>query len=302
MVDDKLFAEIEGFSVTGEPLFQLPIASETSDVMKKYFTALKEYEKDPMNAENIIWLGRRTAYLGKYRSAIAIFSKGIKHFPNDARMYRHRGHRFITLRLFKQAIADLEKACQLIYRKDDEIEPDGIPNPSGIPISSLHSNIWYHMGLAYYLDGDLAKALLAYRNSLEISDNDDKTVSTTHWLYMTLRLLNIKYEADMHLQDIDQELDIIENHHYYDCILLYKGKLTPEQLLEKARKQGSLGLSTIGYGIANWYFYNNQKEKAKSIFEEILALENWASFGYIAAEVDFKRMSDFTKLNAFNVD
>ena len=31
MVDDKLFAEIEGFSVTGDPLFQLPIASETSD-------------------------------------------------------------------------------------------------------------------------------------------------------------------------------------------------------------------------------------------------------------------------------
>jgi len=302
MVDDKLFAEIEGFSVTGEPLFQLPIASETSDEMKKYFKALKEYEKSPKNADNIIWLGRRTAYLGKYRSAIAIFSKGIKLFPEDARMYRHRGHRFITLRLFKQAISDLEKACQLIYRKADEIEPDGMPNPSGKPISTLHSNIWYHMGLAYYLDGDLEKALLAYRNSLDISDNDDKKVSTVHWLYMTLRLLNIKYEAEMHLQDIDLELDIIENHHYYDCLLLYKGKITPEELLEKARKQGSLGLSTIGYGVANWYYYNEQKDEAKRILEKILNLENWTSFGYIAAEVDLKRMSDKAKLSALNID
>ncbi|NPE09976.1 MAG: hypothetical protein GNW80_16980 [Asgard group archaeon] len=217
-------------------------------------------------------------------------------------MYRHRGHRFITLRLFKQAISDFEKATQLVYRKSDEIEPDGFPNPSGIPISSLHSNIFYHLGLAYYLDGDYAKANLAYRHCLEISDNDDKIVSTAHWIYMTLRLLNIKSEADMHLQDIGDELDIIENHHYYDCILMYKGKITSEQLLEKARKQGSLGLSTIGYGVANWYYYNKQKDKAKQILEEILKLENWASFGYIAAEVDFKRMSDMAKLSAFNVD
>ncbi len=296
MSDEKLFAEIEGFSVTGEPLFQMPIPSETSDLMKKYFEALKKYEKNP-NADNLIWLGRRTAYLGKYRNALAIFSKGIKQFPEDARMYRHRGHRFITLRLFKQAISDFERASQLVYRKSDEIEPDGFPNPSGIPISSLHSNIFYHLGLAYYLDGDYAKANLAYRHCLEISDNDDKIVSTAHWIYMTLRLLNIKYEADMHLQDIKDELDIIENHHYYDCILMYKGKVTPEQLLEKAREQGSLGLSTIGYGVANWYYYNDQKAKAKQILEEILKLENWASFGYIAAEVDHKRISDSEKLH-----
>ncbi|MCK5047548.1 MAG: hypothetical protein KAS22_13265, partial [Candidatus Heimdallarchaeota archaeon] len=236
-------------------------------------------------------------YLGKYRSALAIFSKGIELFPEDARMYRHRGHRFISLRLFTQAIADLEKATQLVYRKADEVEPDGFPNPKGIPVSSLHSNIFYHLGLAYYLSGDLAKANLAYRHCLEISDNDDKKVSTAHWLYMTLRLLNIKYEADMHLQEIKDDLKIIENHHYYDCILMYKGKITPEELLEKARKQGSLGLSTIGYGIANWYYYNNQKDEAKQILEEILKLDNWASFGFIAAEVDQKRISDAEKLH-----
>ncbi|MCE7745253.1 MAG: hypothetical protein GPJ52_08990 [Candidatus Heimdallarchaeota archaeon] len=297
MTDEEKSAEIEGYSITGEPLYQLPLASETSELMKKYFEALKEYEKNPNNPDNLIWLGRRTAYLGKYRSAIAVFTKGIKQFPDDARMYRHRGHRFITLRLFRQAISDFEKAAQIVNRKDDVVEPDGVPNPSGTPISSLHSNIYYHLGLAYYLDGDFAKANLAYRHCLEISDNDDKIVSSAHWLYMTLRLLNIKYEADMHLQNISNELNIIENHHYYDCILLYKGNKTPEQLLEKARKQGSLGLSTIGYGIANWYFYNDQKDEAKQILEEILKLENWASFGYIAAEVDHKRISDSEKMH-----
>ena len=297
MTNEEKSAEIEGFSITGEPLYQLPLASETSELMKKYFEALKEYEKNPNNPDNLIWLGRRTAYLGKYRSAIALFTKGIKQFPDDARMYRHRGHRFITLRLFRQAISDFEKATQLVHRKADEVEPDGFPNPKGLPVSSLQSNIFYHLGLAYYLYGDLAKANLAYRHCFEISDNDDKKVSTAHWYYMTLRLLNIKYEADMHLQNIKDDLDIIENHHYYDCILMYKGKITPEELLGKARKQGALGLSTIGYGVANWYYYNEQKNQAKQILEEILKLENWASFGYIAAEVDHKRISDAEKLH-----
>jgi tetratricopeptide (TPR) repeat protein len=292
---DKFSDEIEGFSITGEPLYQMPIPSETSDVMKKYFEALKEYEKKPKSADNLIWLGRRTAYLGKYRAAIAVFTKGIKRFPEDARMYRHRGHRFITLRLFKQAISDFEKAAQLVYRKTDEIEPDGFPNQKGIPVSSLHSNIFYHLGLAYYLNGDLAKANLAYRHCYEISDNNDKLVSTLHWYYMTQRLLNVKAETVILLQDLKDDLEIIENHQYYDCLLMYKGKYTPEQLMDKARKQGSLGLATIGYGVANWYYYNDQKEQAKQILEEILKLENWASFGYIAAEVHHKQMIDTAK-------
>ena len=295
MKNDKLFSEIEAFSISGEPLYQMPIPSETSEPVKKYFEALKQYEKNPKKADNIIWLGRRTAYLGKYREAIGIYSKGIKQFPADARFYRHRGHRFITLRLFKQAISDFEKAAQLVYRKVDEVEPDGIPNSKGVPVSSLHSNIYYHLGLAYYLNGDLAKANLAYRHCYEISDNNDKLVSTLHWYYMTQRLLNVKAETEIHLQDLQDDLEIIENQHYYDCLLMYKGKISAEELMEKARKQGSLGVATIGYGVANWYYYNNQKDLAKQLLEEILKLDNWSSFGYIAAEVVFNKIVDESK-------
>jgi hypothetical protein len=42
--------------------------------------------------------------------------------------YRHRGHRYITLRCFDAAIADLEQASKLIKGKPGEIEPDGLPN------------------------------------------------------------------------------------------------------------------------------------------------------------------------------
>ena len=104
------------------------------------------------------------------RDAIAIFTKGIQQFPEDARMYRHRGHRFITLRQLDLAIDDFKKAAQLIEGKEDEMEPDGMPNPRGIPTSSLHSNIWYHLGLAYYLEGKFENSLEAYMCSLDIYD------------------------------------------------------------------------------------------------------------------------------------
>ena len=64
----------------------------------------------------------------------------------------------------------------------------------------------------------------------------------------------------------------------------------PEELMEKARGQGALGLVTTGYGVANWYSYNGLKEKAAEILREILSLDGWAGFGYIAAEADLKRM------------
>ena len=66
---------------------------------KLYDQALKEFKASPDNPETIVWLGRRTAYLGRHREAIAIFTYGIQKFPNDPQMYRHRGHRFITISL-----------------------------------------------------------------------------------------------------------------------------------------------------------------------------------------------------------
>ncbi|HIB96733.1 MAG TPA: hypothetical protein EYO70_09315, partial [Candidatus Marinimicrobia bacterium] len=90
--------------------------------------AQTDYDNNPENADNIIWLGRRTAYFGEYHKAIEIFSEGITKFPDDARMYRHRGHRYISTRKFDLAIEDLEKASKLIFNKEDEIEPDGLPN------------------------------------------------------------------------------------------------------------------------------------------------------------------------------
>ena len=283
----ELPGEPETFSLFGNPLNKTLLRPETLQTqMKLYDEALADYEEDPDDADNIIWMGRRTAYIGDFRKSIAIFSMGIEKHPNDPRMYRHRGHRFITLRYLDRAVNDFEKAAELIRGTEDEIEPDGMPNDRGVPVSSLHFNIWYHLGLAYYCLGEMDKALYAYEKCWEVSEIDDKSIATGHWYYMTLRRLGRVTRAEKLLENFGWDMDIIENQHYHNCMMMYRGEMPVDELMGKARDLGALGLVTIGYGVANWYNYNGWNDKAVSVYREIIALEGLGGFGYIAAEAD----------------
>ncbi|MGH9969416.1 MAG: tetratricopeptide repeat protein [Pyrinomonadaceae bacterium] len=252
--------------------------------------ARKRYDANPKDPEAMIWLGRRLAYLGRFREAVDVYSDGIKKFPADARFYRHRGHRYITLRRFDLAIADLKRGAKLIKGKADEIEPDGQPNARNIPTGTLQFNIWYHLGLAYYLTQKNKEALDSYRECLTVSNNPDALVATSHWLYMTLRRLNRAQEAAKVLEPIHNRLDVIENAGYHRLLLMYKGVIPAQDLLEATLKQErSAGSYSILYGVGNWYLYNDRRDDAIKIFRQMLEGDQWTSFGYIAAEAELKR-------------
>lgn len=242
------------------------------------------------NADNLIWLGRRTAYLGRYKEAIEILSTGVGAFPDDARFFRHRGHRYITIRCFDLAIEDLKRAANLTKGKPDELEPDGLPNARNIPTSTLQSNIWYHLGLAYYLKGRFNDALKAYREAERVSTNPDMLVATTHWLYMTLRRLKREEEARNALMAIKPDFEVIENADYLKLVRMYQGQLPPADLLKEiSSNSNTLSNASVGYGLGNWYFYNRQKADAEKIFRQITSGNQWASFGFIAAETELPR-------------
>lgn len=254
--------------------------------------AREAYNKNPEVAEELIWYGRRMAYTGEYKEAIKIFTEGIRRFPNDARMYRHRGHRYITLRCFDDAIRDLETAAKLIKGKPDEIEPDGLPNARNIPTSTLQTNIWYHLGLAYYLKGDFKKAERAYAECQNVSKNQDMLVATVYWRYMTLRRLGKAKEAKRLLDSLPKDLDVIENEDYLKLIKLNRDEERPENLLSTIRGDANtLGSASLGYGIGNYFLYNGDREKAMTIFRKIVEGNQWSSFGYIASEFEIKRAS-----------
>ena len=265
-------------------------SKETEEKLTKDLeTAVQNASIEP-TAADAIWYARRKGYLGRYKDAVDALTISLKKFPTDARFYRHRGHRYITLRCFDDAIRDLEQAAKLVKGKPDEIEPDGMPNAQNIPTSTLQSNIWYHLGLAYYLKGDFKKAIEAYREGMKVARNNDMLAAMSHWLYMSYRRSQKPVDAGRLLDAIDGDFEVIENEDYLKLLRLYRGEVKPEMLLESlGEKADSLGNASLGYGLGAWYLYNGDKTRAMSIFRKIVAGNQWASFGYIAAEAELSR-------------
>ena len=252
--------------------------------------AIANYEEEASEM-NTIWVGRRYAYLSDYLKAVDIFSKGLEKFPNSYKLYRHRGHRYISLRDFDSAIADYEKAYDLMPKDTLEIEPDGVPNKLNVPLSNTQFNILYHYGLAHYLNGDFEKAEEIYTELLKnYCNNPDLYVATADWLYMTLRRQNKVEAAQSILDTILPDMEIIENDSYFRRLNMYKGALPIEELFNPTGDDAALSLATQGYGMGNWYLYQGDTGKAKEIFEQVVEGSSWAAFGYIATEADLARM------------
>jgi tetratricopeptide (TPR) repeat protein len=278
----------EATSLSGTPLFVTAIPNQQK-LQADLVQAEKALAANPKDAEAIIWVGRRLGYLWRFNDAIAMFTKGIARYPDNPKFYRHRGHRYITIRQFARAQADFEKAAQLIKGQPDEIEPDGAPNPAGKPRSTLQFNIWYHLGLAYYLQGNYARAYDAYVECMKVSNNDDSVTATSDWMWMTLMRLNRKADAAKVLERITPKMDILENGSYHRRLLMYKGVEKPEALLDTAKADDTT-IATQGYGVGNYYFVTGNTAKAREVFQKVTSGGGWNAFGFIAAEADLQKM------------
>jgi hypothetical protein len=281
----------EAISLLGDTLRTLPLPAATRARYEQQLAdARAELARGPNSPDALIWVGRRLAYLGRFNEAIDVFTDGVRRFPNDARFLRHRGHRYISTRQLDRAVNDLERAANLVEGRPDEIEPDGQPNSRNQPIGTLHSNIAYHLGLAYYLQGRYERALPVYERELRNATNDDRRVSVAHWLYMTLRRLGRDTDASEVVKAFRGDMDVIENGTYQRLLLLYKGELPPDSLLTSGPDGMSVTDATAAYGVGNWHLANGRRAEGERIFHRILAGGQWGAFGYIAAEADLARM------------
>lgn len=278
-------SDVQTLSILGDSLRPTTLSDSIRAVfIQNVVEAGEKYKVDSTNVDNIIWLGRRIAYLGDYKEAIEIYSKGIERNPEEPQLYRHRGHRYISLRAFDHAIQDFEKAGELILDKKDIIEQDGLPNALNMPRSSLHTNTWYHLGLVYYLKGDYKNALSAYQKCILASKNDDMLVAAMYWYYMTLKRAGQDELAGKIIEPVHEDMDVIENDSYLKLLLVFKGDFNPDLLLDE--NSDALSNATVGYGIGNWHYINGRKARAQSIWQQVYDAGNWASFGFIASEVE----------------
>ena len=238
------------------------------DGKKAIAEAEKQLAADPNNVDRLIALGRAQVSVWRLRDAIDTFTRAIKLAPDNARLYRLRGHRYISSRQFDKAVADLERAAKLSDREFD---------------------IWYHLGLAYYLKRDFARAADAYTRARDAGTKDDNIIAASNWLYASLRRQKKSAEAARALERIRPDMNVQEDKMYFALLLFYKGLKQESEVLHP--QLTDMEAATVGYGIGNWHLYNGRQARARQVFQNIVAGKEWAAFGFISAEAELARGS-----------
>lgn len=281
-------AEEEATSLLGAALLRPILPDDVyAGRYAKWRTAWEAHRAAPQEVDTIVWLGRRTAYLGQYRRAIEIFDEGLRLHPGEPHLLRHRGHRHVTTRDFGAAVADLGAAAEVADAMPSEVEEDGLPNPAGIPTGTLQTNIHYHLGLAHFLLGDFTSAREAYVACEKAATTYDMRVAVTHWRYMTERRLGNHDEARALLEPFRADMEIHENFAYLRLLMLYKGEVAVGDVL--GEQPSDLDRATMGFGVGNFLQAEGDRDAALEHWRAVVATDQWAAFGYIAAEAELAR-------------
>lgn len=277
---------------------ELPVREFTEEERQKLQVNLDSAKarasKYPDSLDLIIWHGRRLAYLDHHFEAIQVYSDGLIKFPLSHRLRRHRGHRYITTRQINRAIEDFELAAFNSTNKENQIEPDGIPNDQNKALGNDFFNIYYHFGLAHYINGRFDKAVSAYTKCMVYSDNNDLKVATSYWLYMSALRIGNDELAQQVLEEISSKMKMVENDAYLELLLLFKGEKSEGDLIALATDEDGQLDPTVAYGIGNWYLQNGRIDDARNLFWKTLESPTWWAFGYIATEADINNMATST--------
>jgi len=260
----------------------LPLSAQTTPTAPDLAAARAAWERHPANVDSIVWYGRRVGYTGDFAAAVAIFTEGLRLHPNEPHLLRHRGHRYLSLRDVAAAVADLERAREVTTGRGDEVEPDGQPNARGIPTSTLHSNIRYHLALGHFLQGNFGKAASLWEEDAMLAANLDQRVAATFWWVLSLARLHDFGSVRAVLAPVRADWDIIENGSYHQLLLWMKRDVTDAALTDQMRS--AIERQTIGNGMAQWYFADGRRSQAEAAVRGVLATGPSASFGYLAAE------------------
>lgn len=226
-----------------------------------------------------LWMQRGLALSSQnlMREAVEAYSRAIALDPFNGVIYRYRGHRHLSCWQFVDAMADFTTAARLL--------PEGHPE---------EWNVWYHLGLAWYLQGEYAQAEQAYKHCYDITDRSDliNFCPITDWLWRTEMRLGKTEEAKALIAALPADFDIeMEPCGYSRVCAMYQGRVKPEELIKGRMLPERLDAMTMVYALSNYYYVMGDEKRSNELIEETLSFgdtEWWCAFGYLAAMQDKK--------------
>ena len=101
---------------------------------------------------------------------------------------------------------------------------------------------------------------------------------------MILRLMGREAEALAALDEISAKMEIIENMSYHQLCLLYIGEASLGDMM--AADGDDPSNAAVAYGVANYFYYNGDRQGADDLLRRLVSGASWSAFGFIAAEAD----------------
>lgn len=274
----------EASSLTGEPLMRIePDASKLSKLEADLSVARSAWERTPTEATAIA-LGKAYCSLGRFQEGISAYGDGLALFPDSYRLRRHRGHRYITVREFRNASRDYNQAWELVRDKADTLE-------SADGSSTDKSAILYHWGLLEYLRGQYEWADDVFSKRTQLTTlKDENVVSAASWHYWALRRSGRAADAARVIEPIREGMDVKENKSYYTLCRLYRGLISAAEVEKQMVAEDGKLNAGLAYGLACWKRFELKDDAGgRALLERIIATGNWPAFGFIAAEADLAR-------------
>jgi tetratricopeptide (TPR) repeat protein len=278
--------EPETYSFTGKPLYAKPADSLAVVKSDSVIAAIKM--KSELTEEDYIEISRQLVAINQFKKAVENFTQGIKKYPNSFKLLRHRGHRYLNLRKLDSAIVDLNQAEELIRSQPQEVwEYDA----TGKPSATYQHQIWYHIGLYHYLKRNYAESAIAYEKSLSHTKEGNNIAGAGDWLYNAYQRSGQKEKIPALLKQFTLSFNIEnKDYPYFRRLLLFNGVIKPEELVDENLSIDQMPLAEVTklYGLANWYAYHENPEKANALYKKVLESKEWPGFAYACAELDAK--------------
>jgi Flp pilus assembly protein TadD len=152
--------------------------------------------------------------------------------------------------------------------------------------------VFYHLGLAYYLEGDFARAASAYQRCTDTSTTDGARIECDAWLVPSLIRAGRRRDAKALLARVPSSPVAGHSSLYLDRLLLFKGVKSEADLVATMPSEGAVTEATVGYGIGLWHLLNGRTDAARSYFQRAVDANLPTSWGARAAEAELKRMAN----------
>ena len=230
-------------------------------------------DADPRNVQRFIALGVAQSGARQFREAIVTFTRGLAIAPNEPMLYRWRGHRYLSVREFDKAMADLTR---------------------GYKLDSTNYGILYHLGVLRFLKGDFNGAAATFAKAQPRAPDGGELAGSTDWLWMSLSRAGRAADAKAMLARRPDTLPTTPGYAYVSRLKMYRGEITPNQLFSPS-DTADVQVATLSFGLGNWYMVHGDTAKAKAAFERSTKSGGWPGFGFMVSEAELRRLKRTVK-------